>query len=150
MYECFMRLILFSLFFLGSSLPALAQENKALLDAQTRTQLARDFHEVRPLNEQINRAIDKAARRVPKGQRAAFINQVKRLMDYKAITQHSINAMAEVFTADELQAMIDYYSSSEGRSIREKMPEYRDRLGPEITEMMDKALMELRTGRSSP
>ena len=55
--------------------------------------------------------------------------------------------MAEIYTLPELEAMVEYYSKPEAKSAAEKQEAYQDKVGPEITKMLDKALMEMRTGR---
>ena len=41
-------------------------------------------------------------------------------------------AMAEIFTVDELRALMEFYSSDIGKSIMKKMPKSFEALGPKI------------------
>ena len=66
--------------------------------------------------------------------------------DYAAFRQTVINIMTRTFTAAELQKMVDYNSSPEAQSIARKMPAYQASLQPEMTRMLDVALMVARTG----
>ena len=49
-------------------------------------------------------------------------------------------ALADIFTEKELQAMVDFYASPEGKAIHEKMPQYQERLEPVIQEMLGNAV----------
>ena len=57
--------------------------------------------------------------------------------------------MAETFTASELEKMVEYFGSDEAKSIAQKLPVYQAIVEPEITKMMDAALMKLRTGATA-
>lgn len=120
-------------------------------DADTpvrRMELSRELHKIRPVKPQIDRAIDKISQEVPSEHRAPFTATLKRMMNYGALQYFSIKIMAELFTVQELQAMVDYYSKPEAISAADKMMQYQDKLGPEIIKMLDAAMMEMRTGRS--
>jgi hypothetical protein len=54
--------------------------------------------------------------------------------------------MAQTFTAEELQSMIDFYGSDMGRSISAKTPDYQELMQPIIVKMLDKAMLDLKTG----
>jgi|GEM_PF-1206822 len=115
-------------------------------DYEQRLALSRKMHEIRPTSRQIEAAIDLIAEKVPLSDRAKFKARALAAIDQKKLEETSVNAMAEVFTNAELQAMIDYYSKAEARSIAEKMTLYQGMIQPEITKMMDKAMLDLRTG----
>ncbi|NCC23060.1 MAG: DUF2059 domain-containing protein [Alphaproteobacteria bacterium] len=115
-------------------------------DMDRKIDLARQMHAIRPAREQIDMAVDKVSELLPDQDRAKFQIAVRRMIDYKALERHSIEAMAQVFTVDELAAMVDFYSKPEAQHISEKLEEYNKLIEPEVFRMLDAAMMEVRTG----
>jgi len=140
-----MRYFLLTLLFCFS-LPALAQVTES--DAEKRMELSEKLHEIKPIKPRIDRSINTIANQMKQSDQRAFAATVKRILNYNAIETASIKAMAEIYTVPELEAMIEYYQKPEAISAAEKQDEYQARVAPEITKMMDKALMEMRTGGS--
>lgn len=133
-------------FLLFVSLPVQAQVS--VETAERRLELSKQLHEIKPIKPRIDHSIDNIANQMKNTDQRAFAATVKRILNYNSIKTASINAMAEIYTVEELEAMIEYYSKPEAKSAAEKQDEYQQRVSPEITKMMDKALMEMRTGGS--
>lgn len=125
---------------------AYAQESDHADDMQTRMNLAKMMHEIKPARGQVEDAIKAVAARLQPEQQQKFIERMIRIFDFERLEKISTEAMAEVFTEAELQAMVDYYGSTQARSITEKMPVYQSVMQPQITEMLDEAIIEARTG----
>lgn len=126
-----------------------AQDNATAEDAGdmgARLNLAKIMHELKPASQQIDIAIDMVSRRMPAERRESFVNRMHDIFDYKKLEDLSVKAMAEVFTEVELQKMVDYYGSKEAMSIDNKMPVYQSVMKPQITKMLDEAMLEVRTG----
>lgn len=119
-------------------------------DLAQRVELSRKLHEIRPATLQVEAALTQVAQRLPETERKAFIDRMMSAIDAKKLEEVSVNAMASVFTLPELQKMLDYFSTPEAHSISDKMPIYQNMLQPEIVKMLDKAMMEMRTGTASP
>jgi hypothetical protein len=117
-------------------------------DLDKRIELAKQWHKLMPVSvhDQIDNAIDEVAKSQPENQREVFKANMRSVLNYEALEKISIDAMAEVYTAAELQAMVDYNSKPEARSAQEKYPAYASRVFPEITKMLDQAVMRVRTG----
>jgi hypothetical protein len=126
------------------STPVPAQTPPA--DLSQRLALARKINEITPIKGQIEAGVDHAAQRIPATKRETFKSRVMGAIDEQKLEESSINAMAQTFTLPELQRMYDYYSTPEAHAIAEKWPIYRQLVQPEIVRMMDKAMMEARTG----
>lgn len=128
--------------------PALAQtaDDTAGADFERRLELSRQMHQVRPTRTQVFDAIDSVAERQPPSEREAFRTAMRNILDYRAIENISINAMADTYTAEELEVMLEYYSKPEAKSAAEKDEEYRAQVYPEIIRMLDNAMMRIRTG----
>lgn len=139
--------------------PAIAQEEPAAEqvsekapakqvanDDDRRRALAEQMHKFRPVREQINRAIDQYAQTQAPNQREGFKTAMRNVLNYRALEKISTDAYAETFTLKELEAMVEYYSKPEARSASDKFDAYAGIVFPEITRMLDKALIRVRTG----
>lgn len=118
-------------------------------DASTlakRLELAQKMHEIRPTRDQVDNAIRRASESVPAKDKEAFIAAMSTILNYKAIERISIDAMAEVYTVAELEAMIEYYSKPEAKSATSKVRDWAAIVQPEINRIIDKAMMRVRTG----
>lgn len=155
-----MRHIIFSVFLLAllcGAFPVYAQTETVATPTETekpaddydiRMELSKEYHQLRPVKPVIDSTIEKYAQiSLPSEQQKGFVASIKRMVNYGAIQHFSIKTAADIFTAQELQAMIDYYSSPAARSAEAKMDQYQDKIAPEIIKMLDSALMEMRTGR---
>lgn len=115
-------------------------------DFQARLGLAKQMHEFRSSADQVDSAIEAVSLRLPESERDDFLKAMKEALNYKAVERVSVDAMAEIFTIQELEAMVGYYSQPEARSASDKYEEYYARLGPEIIKMIDAAMMRVRLG----
>lgn len=146
-----LKIILAALLICG---PAVAQENvnpasAAAQDEATlakRVELAKKMHEIRPTREQVNAAIDQVAIMQPEKEREAFKSAMREILNYQAIEKISVDAMAETFTQEELDAMVEYYSKPVAKSASDKEGIYRAKVYPEIIRMLDAAMMRVKTG----
>lgn len=109
-------------------------------------ELAKQMHTFRPAAEQVDAAIESISERMRTSDAEAFKSSMRNLLNYRSIEQMSINAMAETYTEEELQAMVDYYSKPEAQSAAKKYKAYQDKIEPDIVRMIDSAVMKLRTG----
>lgn len=79
------------------------------------------------------------AKSMPEAQRQKFIEVMKGL-DYAKLTQTMEESMVKTFTADELKALADFYSSAEGKSAMKKMGLYMAEVMPAMQVEVRKAL----------
>ncbi len=130
-----------------TSAPASPDDPAASADLAVRRDLAARMHRIRPAREQIDAAIEQVARSgVPEPERQGFILSMQRIIDYKALEVASVEAMAETFTAQELQSMVEYYEKPEARSASDKFADYQKKIEPLVYQMLDRAMMRMRTG----
>jgi hypothetical protein len=117
-------------------------------DLEKRIELAKKWHDLMPVSvrEQVNGAIDEAANQQPENEREVFRANMRNVLNYQALEKISIDAMADIYTAAELEALVDYYSKPEARSAHEKYQHYAEKVYPEISRMLDQAMMRARTG----
>lgn len=139
-----MRILSF-LFVLFLSLPVMAQEASAP-DAE-RLKLAEQMHEIWPIRPRVESALTVIAETMPEENRLAFKAQMRKNIQFDLLEQDSIKAMANSFTKEELEKMVAFYGSPEGRSITAKTEDYEMALQPTLTKMMDKAILDTRLGQ---
>lgn len=147
----FLLALSFLAFMIAAPLAAQAQDKTPANDPslQTRIELARKMHQIKPLDVEIEAAIKQLSMRYPEDKRELFVSKMLQTFDQKALTEISVNAMAATFTAPELNKMIEFYGSPEGKSIDQKMPIYQKLVEPELVKKVDKALMDIRLGPAS-
>lgn len=104
--------------------------------SEARLKLARDYVAILPIEEDIKKAIDDVLPRIPIEQRALYRSIADSGVDYNRVRTAAQLNLAEIFTENELKAMIDFYSKPEGKSIREKMATYDVRMNPVMGEVM--------------
>lgn len=108
--------------------------------------LAKKMHQINPTSIQIDSAVEYAAKSLPDADRKPFVAAMKSVLNYNAVERISTDAMVDVFTLEELQSMVDYYSKPEAKSAVDKFPKWAEKVQPEIARMIDKAMMQVRTG----
>ncbi len=114
---------------------------------EKRVELAQKMHGIRPTSEQVQSAIIRASLSVPLEERESFIAAMSTVLNYKAIDRISVDAMAEVYTVPELEAMVAYYGLPEAKSAsKEKSQKWTTVINQEINSVIDKAMMRVRTG----
>lgn len=130
------------------SVPAMAQEDaSAAPDTDTaRVALAQQMHDIWPVRPRVEAALNVIAETLPEENRLAFKAQMRKSIQFDLLEQESVKAMADIFTQDELKKMVEFYGSSEGRSISAKTEDYEIALRPVLMRMMDRALLDTRLG----
>ena len=142
-------LALFLAFFLMT--PAFAQEKENLPpDFDQRLELAAKMHEIWPVRVRVEEALDMASESFDQFERPAFKAKMRQAIKFEQLEEESIEIMAKLYTVKELEAMIAFYGSPEGRAISAKSGDYSAALEPVITRMLDAALMDVRTGSTAP
>lgn len=147
-----LRALLFSLIIM-ISVPATAQEQGGD-DFPQRLALAQQMLEIRPAKRQLESAINSYISNYmfayAERDQQIFRTAMLKVMKPKGLEKVTIDAYAETFTLDELTAMVEYYSKPEAQSARKKQGELDKKIAPEIVQMLDKALMKVRTRPKTP
>ena len=115
-------------------------------DYEARLKLARQMHEIWPVRPKVEGALESISYKVPKLERLKFKAAMRAAIQFEALEQASAEAMADIFTAKELEAMIAFYGSKEGRSVSHKTSDYENALKPALIKMIDKALLDVKLG----
>ncbi len=149
-------LVLGTVILAGSALNGLARAEEpaaAPVTAETpqddkakRLELARELHDVRRIKDRVLSDFDRIAAGLPESDQEDFKVYMEQSVDFDALEKKSIEIAAEVYTADELKAMVDYYSSNAGRSAEAKGEEYSKRFGDILQQKVDAAIMASKYG----
>jgi hypothetical protein len=81
---------------------------------------------------------DAAATNAPPDQRASMVQRIRKL-DMDKLRAVFIASMTEIYTADELAACADFYSTPMGRRIMSKLGKFNLAIAPGISEETQKA-----------
>jgi len=132
---------------LAQETPAAPQIPAALsAEEQNRLELATRMHEIWPIRMRVESALDAVAGGFPPERQAEGKARLRQSVKYDLLEEESIKSMADIFTAQELQAMIDFYGSEVGKSISTKTADYELLMRPAMVRMLDKAVLDLRLG----
>lgn len=112
-----------------------------LNDLDHRRELARELHDIKHVKDQIRETIAGVAKSLPTVEQEDFKKYMELKIDFDALEQKSIDYTAEIYTADELQAMVDFFGSREGRSAEVKGDIYAEKFGAEVQKTIDQAMM---------
>lgn len=113
---------------------------------EKRLELSKQMHVIWPVRPKVEAAIDVVGEQAPQAERARFKAAMRRAMDFEALETKSIETMADIFSVAEIEAMIAFYGSKEGRSVSFKTGDYEAALQPLLLQMVDKALLDTRLG----
>jgi len=114
---------------------------------ESRLELSKQMHKIWPVRPKIENALDAIAEQIDPQNRMRFKSEMRKAINFNTVEQSSIEAMADIFTAEELTAMIAFYGSKEGRSVSFKTDDYAKALQPVLTKMLDKAVLDTKLGQ---
>jgi len=119
-------------------------------DYSKKLELAKQMQAIQPVKAQVDEVVQQASQQLAPAARDRFLKLVQAAFDYDRLEKASIDAMVSLFTVPELQKMVDYYGSPEAKSSQPKIAQYQTKLQPLIFQMLDKAMIEQRTGGEAP
>ena len=93
-----------------------------------------------PPKELITEMVAQIAKAMPTEQRQSFEQGFAKSLDVAALEKAMKNAMVRTFTADELKALADFYSSPIGKSAMKKMGSYMSEVMPTLQGEMMKVM----------
>ena len=138
--------LLFLALLLPFSLPAFALEDTP----QNREQQADRYLQAVPPQSMMGDMSAKMAETLPEEQRDEFKTLMTKYLDIGRVTVAIKAAMVKTFTADELQALADFYGSDVGKAAMAKMGTYMSEVMPatmkEVQAALGKAQQEAHKG----
>jgi len=130
------------LFFIVSPSFAVAQD----VNVEARRALSAQLHEVWGVRDDVKRLVETISSRIPEEQRAPFREYMSKVLDLEKIKAISVQSAVDVFTEDELRAMVAYYTSDAGQSAEKKRERYNEKITPLIQQMMQEGMAEAMQG----
>ena len=95
-----------------------------------------------PLSEGMRDAVEQMAGNFPPEYRQTFKDLLTKYLDFEVLTKATKDAMVKHFTADELNALADFYGSAVGKSAMKKLGVYMAEVMPAIQAELMKAQMK--------
>jgi len=89
------------------------------------------------------------AKTMPEAQRQRFIDVMTKDLDVASVTKAMKESMVKTFSADELKALADFYSSAEGKSAMKKYGAFMAEVMPMIQVEVRKALAKSKEAGTS-
>jgi hypothetical protein len=129
---------LFLLLILCWPFSALADDRGERLAAAERYAAAAD------MDAMLDDAFREMSLTLPEAQRDAFVAAMDRTIDRGLLREVMMEAMVGVFTAEELDALADFYGSEVGRSVMRKFGEYMAAFMPALEQILVQAAQQAR------
>ena len=101
-----------------------------------------------PLSIMLEGAYKQIAQQIPLDQRDSYISKLKKTVRVEALEQVARDALTKTFTADELNALADFYESKAGASAMKKFGDYMKQLMPVVQLEIQRAMQELAPKKS--
>lgn len=109
-------------------------------DMARKLELAKQYSASVPVAEEIEKSISELTIQVPVEKRALLKSTLQRNIKIDQLQSVSEMSLADVFTVAELEALVNFYKTPEGKAIKDKMPEYQSRLEPILGQMIRDAV----------
>jgi hypothetical protein len=110
---------------------------------EERTAAARRYLDVAQMSKITDDMVTELARSIPTEQRGRFLQLMHDALHPDVLEQAALGSMVKIFTADELNALADFYGSPLGRSAMGKFGVYMADVMPVIQQEMFRALRQL-------
>jgi len=123
--------------FLGFGVAANAQESHA-----DRVRAAERYLKVANMAQMLENTFLETAKRLPHGKRKEFIEFMRSAVRIDVLENAVLLSMIKVFTAEELNALADFYGSSVGQSALAKFGIYMAEVNPVIQQETQRAIQE--------
>jgi len=104
-----------------------------------RNKAADRYLKAMPIQKIMDDSTLAVSKNIPQGKRDAFINKMHELIHVKELEKITKEAMVKVFTADELNALADFYGSEIGKSAMKKFGTYMSEIMPHIRQELVRA-----------
>lgn len=107
--------------------------------AEARAKAAERYLKSVPMKGMMKNMIEGMSRSVPTDKRKEFISKMNKMINITELEKIARSAMIKTFTADELNALADFYGSKLGKSATSKLGNYMAEVMPAIQQQMMKA-----------
>ena len=97
------------------------------------------YQSVMPMTKMLDDSYSELAKQLPQDKRADFIAKMKQTIRVDTLERIALDSMIKTFTADELNALADFYGSKLGRSAVQKFGIYMGQVMPAIQAEIQRA-----------
>ncbi|MDA8325151.1 MAG: DUF2059 domain-containing protein [Nitrospiraceae bacterium] len=136
--KIFAVVVLMAVFFAHSAFAGGANDSQ-----EARLKAAKRYLEAVPMSKIMDDTLNAVAQRIPADKRAEFISDMKGAINIDAMEKLALDSMVKVFTAEELNALADFYGSKVGESSMGKMGVYMANVMQEMQKEVFAALRQL-------
>jgi hypothetical protein len=116
---------------------------------ENRRKEAQRYLQATPPRTIIDNLTEKTAMGLPEEERVAFKEAMNTKLDIDALNKLMVDAMVKTFTAEELKALADFYSSPVAKSAMSKFGAYMAEVMPAIQAEMAKAQTKAKQAKPS-
>ena len=116
---------------------------RAQVKAESAEEAADRYLRVVPIEQLLTDTTAELAKQVPVDQRASFVAEFRRFLRPEPIERIARTAMLKTFTAEEISAMADFYSSPHGASAMRKFGSYMSLVLPATIAEVQRAAKEM-------
>ncbi len=134
-----MKKILIMLAMLFFVTPLQAKDLKITDTPENRSTQADRYLAASPPKDMLIDLVEKMSAQIPSEKRQGFQDLMLKNMDIEKFTQIILNSMVKHFTAGELAALADFYSSTVGKSAMAKFGSYMADAMPQVQGLMIEA-----------
>lgn len=99
--------------------------------------------QVAPLSKLLDDTFAEMGKQLPEDKREEFVRNMKKLVHTDRLENIARESMVKVFTADELNALADFYGSKEGASAMKKFGAYMALIAPSVQQEIQQAAKQL-------
>ncbi|PYO02974.1 MAG: hypothetical protein DMD91_02365 [Candidatus Rokuibacteriota bacterium] len=104
---------------------------------------AERYMAVVPISRLLDDTYTEMAKQLPSDQQSAFIQMMKGAVRADVIERIALEAMLKTFTAEELNALADFYGSKNGYSAMRKFGSYMALVTPALQQEVQRALQQI-------
>jgi hypothetical protein len=107
-----------------------------------RREAVKEYLEVQPVEKMMRDVVEKMSAGMP-GESKELTQAMMDELRYDTLRTAMIDAMANTFTVEEIEALTQFYSTPEGRSVMEKMSSYMAKLQPVIMKEVQRSMKQV-------
>ncbi len=133
--------ILIVLVIVTTALSSFASDNDDSNDA--RLKAAKRYLQVTPMSKMVDDTINEMAQKIAPDKRNDFVTYMKSMIRADMLEEIAIDSMVEIFSAEELNALADFYGSVMGKSIMNKFGSYMAEVMPALQKELMRSLQKL-------
>jgi hypothetical protein len=137
-----MRRYLFALIAMLTATSAIAQDTH-----ENRLAAAQRYLAAMPMSKIVDDASSEMAKQIPERMRASFTSLMKASVRPEVLEKLALESMTKIFTAEELNALADFYGSATGRKVMAKFGVYMADVTPAINRELRRAVQEIKLRR---